>query len=190
MSAAVHEDIRRPRKLAILWLAPLQAASIFTVWAITGGGETLRAWILTALLWLMTLPLLVGLEGTLLAMLLFEPFRGLIRRAQYLFINYSGTDPIHLLTPIVTLLALAVLLSKNKLNIFWATPLAGSVSVLGLIFLLEIFNPQQGNLFVGLTGALFVLVPLAWFYFGQSIDERFLRLALRVMVALGILASA
>ena len=53
LSAAVHENMRRPRKLAILWMAPLQAATTFTVWAITGGGETLRAWILTALLWLM-----------------------------------------------------------------------------------------------------------------------------------------
>jgi len=189
LSAAV-ENIRRPRKLAILWIAPIQAAGIFTVWAIAGGGQTLRAWILTALLWLMTLPLLFGLEGTLLAMLLFEPFRGLIRRAQYLFINYSGEDPIHLLTPAVTLLALAVLLRKKRLHIFWATPLAGSVSVLGLIFLLEIFNPLQGSLFVGLTGALFMLVPLVWFYFGQSINERFLRTALSVTVVLGILASA
>ena len=55
---------------------------------------------------------------------------------------------------------------------------------------MEIFNPLQGGLYVGLTGALFMLVPLFWFYFGQSMDERFIQLALRVTVALGILASA
>lgn len=189
MSTAVHERVLRPRKLAILWLVPVQAAGLFTVWAINSGGQALRAWILTALLWLMTLPLLLSLEASLIAMMLFEPFRGLIRRAQYLIISYSGMDPIHLLTPVVTMMALAVLLKKQRLNILLATPLAGSVSVLGLIFFVEIFNPLQGSLFVGLTGALFMLVPLVWFYFGQAVSENFVEMALRLIVILGILAS-
>lgn len=189
MSTAVYERVFRPRKLAILWLAPVQAASLFTVWAISSGGQTLRAWILGALLWLMTLPLLVSLEASLIAMMLFEPFRGVLRRAQYLIVNYTEADPIHVLTPVVTLMALAVLVKKQRLNMLWATPLAGSVSVLGLIFFLEIFNPLQGSLFVGLTGALFLLVPVVWFYFGQSVSDTFVRTALRLIVIIGILAS-
>ena len=190
MSAAVHQRVFRPRKLAILWLAPVQAAVLFTVWAITSGGQTLRAWILTAFLWLMTLPLIVSLEGTLFAMMLFEPVRGLIRRAQYLIVSYSGEDPIHLLTPIATLLALIMLVRSQRLKLFWATPLATSVSILGLIFFLEIFNPLQGSLFVGLTGALFMLVPLVWFYFGQSVSEKFMQSALRLIVIAGIVARS
>jgi len=170
-------------------MVPVQAASAFTVWAISSGGETLRAWILTALLWLMTLPLLAGIEGALVAMMVFEPLRGLLRRAQYLFVNYTTEDPIHLLTPVVTLLAVIVVFQKQRLNMFWSTPLAGSVSVLGLIFFLEIFNPLQGNLFVGLTGALFMLVPIAWFYFGQTISEKFIHGALCLVVFLGILGT-
>jgi hypothetical protein len=173
----------------LLWLAPIQAASFFTVWAISAGGQTLRAWILTALLWLMTLPLFVSLEGTLLAMMLFEPFRGLLRRAQYLIVDYTSQDPIHLVTPIVTVLAMAALMRKERLNIFNATPLAGSVTLLGLLFFFEILNPLQGGLLVGLSGALFMLVPLAWFYFGQAAGERFMRLALNLIVFVGILAS-
>ena len=73
----------------------------------------------------MTLPLLVSLEGPLVAMMLFEPFRGLLRRAKYLLVDYSTEDPIHLLTPIVTFIAMAALLRKERLNIFSATPLAG-----------------------------------------------------------------
>ena len=189
MSATIYEQRLRPRKLTLLWLAPIQAASLFTVWAISAGGQTLRAWILTALLWLMTLPLLVSLEGPLVAMMLFEPFRGLLRRAQYLLVDYSTEDPIHLLTPIVTFIAMAALLRKERLNIFRATPLAGLASLLGLLFILEIFNPLQGGLFVGLSGALFTLVPLAWFYFGQAASEKFIRLALHLIVFIGILAS-
>ena len=105
MSTTVYEQVSKPRKSTLLWLAPIQAASLFTVWAIVSGGQTLRAWILTALLWLMTLPLLVSLESTLIAMISFEPLRGLIRRAQYLIVDYTGDDPIHLLTPLVTLMA-------------------------------------------------------------------------------------
>ena len=190
MSTTIYQQPQlRPRKLTILWLAPIQAASVFTVWAIAAGGQTLRAWILTALLWLMTLPLLVSLESTLVAMMLFEPFRGLLRRAQYLIVDYTTQDPIHLLTPIVTVVAMAALIRNERLNIFRATPLAGSVSLLGVLFFLEIFNPLQGGLAVGLSGALFLLVPLAWFYFGQSASERFIRLALNLIVFLGILAS-
>ncbi|MGZ9270615.1 MAG: hypothetical protein ACXW6T_15965, partial [Candidatus Binatia bacterium] len=107
MSATIYQQQQvRPRKLTLLWLAPLQAASVFTVWAISAGGQTLRAWILTALFWLMTLPLLVSVESTLVAMMLFEPFRGLLRRAQYLIVDYTTQEPIHLLTPIVTMMAM------------------------------------------------------------------------------------
>ena len=190
MSATIYQQQQAtPRKLTLLWLAPLQAASVFTVWAISAGGQTLRAWILTALFWLMTMPLLVSVESTLVAMMLFEPFRGLLRRAQYLLVDYTTQEPIHLLTPIVTMMAMSVLVRKEGLNIFRATPLAGLVSLLGLLCFLEIFNPLQGGLAVGLSGALFLLVPLAWFYFGQAASERFIRLALRLIVLLGILAS-
>jgi hypothetical protein len=144
---------------------------------------------LTALLWLMTLPLLVSLEATLVAMMLFEPFRGLLRRAQYLIVNYTTQDPIHLLTPVVTLVAMAALMRNERLNIFRATPLAGFVSLLAVWCFLEIFNPLQGGLAVGFSGALFLLVPLAWFYFGQAASEKFIRLALSLIVFLGILAS-
>jgi len=170
-------------------MAPLQAASLFTVWAITSGGETLRAWLLAATFWVMTMPLLAGLEGTLIAMMMFEPLRGFLRRAQFLLVNYSGEDPIHLLTPVVTFLAFAVLVKKQRLGMFWATPLAGWVSALALIFFVEIFNPLQGGLFVGFAGALFILVPVAWFYFGQAAGVRLMDIAFRLIVILGIIGS-
>jgi preprotein translocase subunit SecG len=188
MSTAV-QPAPQPRKLAILWMAPLQAASLFTVWAIGTGGESLRMWLLAAMVWLMSLPLLAGLEGALIAMMFFEPLRGLLRRAQYLFVNYSSEDPIHMVTPIVTMIAMMVLVRKGRLQQFWSTPLAGWVTLLGIIFFLEIFNPLQGSLFVGLSGALFVLVPLVWFYFGQAVNEKFMHTAMKVVMLLGIIGS-
>jgi hypothetical protein len=82
-----------------------------------------------------------------------------------------------------------MLLQRQKLRIFGATPLARLVSILGLVYFLEIFNPLQGGLSVGLSGALFVLVPVVWFYFGQAMKPAFMETALRLMVILGVLTS-
>ena len=163
--------------------------SVLAVWAVNVGGEALRWLGLGALAWSLALPLLFSLEAGLFAMMLFEPLRGFLRRAQYLFLPYSQTDPIHVVTPLVTMMAFAMLLQRRKFRIFRHSPLAGLVSLLGLIYFLEIFNPLQGGLTVGLSGALFMLVPVAWFYFGQAIKPAFLETAFRLVVVLGVLTS-
>ena len=189
LAATIPVGNRASRRSALLWFAPLQAVAAFTVLAIASGGQMLRTWLLGALLWILGLPLLVSLEAGLLAMILFEPFRGLIRRAQFLFLEYASEDPIHVLTPIVTIFALAALLRSRRLSIFHGAPLAASVSILALIYFLEIFNPLQGGLAVGLSGALFMLPPLVWFYFGQSVSEKFVTRTLQVVIVLGLVTS-
>jgi hypothetical protein len=173
----------------LIWLAPVQAAVVFSVIAVTSGGQMLRTWILGAMVWVMALPVLVSLEAGLVGMMLFEPLRGVIRRAQYLFVDYSASDPIHLLTPIVALLAFSLLLKNQGLDIFRQSRLAPPVSLLLLIYFIQIFNPLQGGLFIGLSGALFMLLPLLWFYFGQAAKSGFLRTALRLMVVMGLITS-
>jgi hypothetical protein len=189
MTSIAHAEMAPPRRSTLLWLAPLQAAAVFTVVAIASGAQTLRAWLCTALVWLLGLPLLVSLQAGLFAMMLFEPLRGVIRRAQYLFVDYSSEDPIHVITPIVTVIAFAMLVKTQRLTIFRASPLASWVSLLGLIYVVEILNPLQGGILVGVSGAMFVLVPLLWFYFGQAANERFMRNALGLIVVLGLLTS-
>src|SRR5256714_114889 len=188
-AATVPIDNRPQRRFTLLWFLPVQAVAAFTVLAIASGGQMLRTWLLGALLWLMGLPLLVSLEAGLVALVVFEPFRGLIRRAQYLCLDYAAEDPIHVLTPIVTIFALAALLRAKRLSIFRGLPLAGSVSILALIYVLEIFNPIQGGLLVGFAGALFILPPLVWFYFGQSVSEKFVTRILQFVIVLGLITS-
>ena len=178
-----------PRSQLKLWPAVTLPLSGFAVWAVNAGGEALRWLGLGALAWSLAVPLLVSLEAGLFAMMLFEPLRGFLRRAQYLFLPYSATDPIHVVTPLVTMLAFAMILQRRGLRMFRETPLAWLVSILGLIYVLEIFNPLQGGLSVGLSGALFMLVPVCWFYFGQTVKPAFLETALRLMVVLGVLTS-
>ena len=189
METVLETQPRESTRSAWIWFAPVQAAAAFTIFAVAAGGQVLRTWLLSALVWLMAMPLLVGLEAGLLAMMLFEPVRGVTRRAQYLFVDYAAQDPIHLLTPITTLCALVLLLRSRRLEMFVATPLAGAVSVLAAIYFLEIFNPLQGGIVIGLGGALFMLVPLVWFYFGQSVDEAFMQKAMQLIIALGIVTS-
>lgn len=149
----------------------------------------LRSWILGALLFAMALPLAISLEAGLLAMIIFEPFRGLTRRAEYLIVDYSQFDPIHVLTPLVALMAMGMMLHRYRLNIVRATPLATPVSILAAIFFVQIFNPLQGGLLTGLSGAMLILVPMCWFYFGQAVSSRFMRITFQVIVALGLLTS-
>jgi hypothetical protein len=183
--------IQRDKSLgpAKLWPLVTLPVSALVVWAVNTGGEALRWLGLGALAWSMIIPLLVSLEAGMFAMMLFEPLRGFIRRAQYLFLPYSQTDPIHVVTPLITLMAFTMLLQRGGLRIFRATPLAGLVSVLALIYFLEIFNPLQGGLTVGLSGALFMLIPVIWFYLGQTIKPAFIETAFRLMVILGVLTS-
>src|SRR5882724_9046639 len=177
---------QRPIKLWPMVTLPLSALA---VWAVNAGGEALR-WVgLGAIAWALAVPVLVSLEAGLFAMMIFEPFRGFLRRAQYLFLPYTPTDPIHVVTPLVTVLAFFLLLQRQRLRILKATPLAWLVSLLAFIYLVQIFNPFQGGISVGLSGALFYLVPVAWFYFGQDIKPQFLSKALRLVVVLGLISS-
>jgi hypothetical protein len=176
----------RPTKLWPVVTVPLSA---IVVWAVNSGGEALRWLGLGGLASAMVLALVVSLEAGLTAMMLFEPLRGFLRRVQYLFLPYSQMDPIHLVTPLVTMLGLAMLLQRRRFAIFRETPLAAPVSILAAIYVLQIFNPLQGGLSVGLSGALFTLVPVAWFYFGQAIKPRFLETVLPLIVALGLITS-
>ena len=187
--SAVIEQPNLVRRSLPLWLLPVQAASVFTLMAIGAGGQMLRTWFLAALTWLMALPLLVSLEAGLVAMMIFEPLRGIIRRGQYLFIDYSAEDPIHVLTPIVTIFALLALLRSHRLAILRASPMAVPVSLLALIYFVEVFNPLQGGIVVGLSGAMFSLIPVLWFYFGQYIQHAFLRKVLQLMIVIGLITS-
>ena len=189
MSSQALERSITPRRPLQLWPMVTLPLSALAAWAVNTGGEALRWLGLGTVAWTLALALFVSLEAGLFAMMLFEPLRGFLRRAQYLFLPYSQTDPIHVVTPLITIMAFAMLVQRRKLLLFRETPLAGLVSILGLIYFLQIFNPVQGGIAVGLSGALFMLVPVAWFYFGQTIKPEFLETAFRLIVILGILTS-
>ena len=183
----IESPARRPQlKLWPLGSLPL---SMGIMWALSTGGEALRWLVLGGLGSVMVFCLMVSLEAGMIAMMIFEPLRGFLRRAQYLYLTYSQSDPIHIITPVVTLLAFAVVLQRHRLRLLYQSRLAALVSLLAVIYFLQIFNPLQGGLSVGLSGAMFVLIPLLWFYFAQVIKPEFLLTAFRVIVVLGLITS-
>lgn len=189
MSVSLPPSPHALRRRPLVWVLPFQAASALTAFAITSGGQVLRAVLLGGLTCLMTLPLLASLEAALVALMLFEPNRGLLRRAQYLIVEYSAFDPIHALTPAVTLFAFAILLRVRGARVLWESPLAVPFSLLTLIYVLQIFNPLQGAFSVGVSGVIYMLVPMFWFYFGQAARPGFLATSLKLMIALGLVCS-
>lgn len=48
------------------------------------------------------------------------------------------------------------------------TKLAKWTLALMAIMVLQIFNPKQGGLMVGLAGAMFLIVPICWFWVGRT----------------------
>jgi hypothetical protein len=178
-----------PQRWRAFLFVPLSALSALTSLAVVSGGQIFRGLLLGGALWLLSLPLLYSLEGGLLAIMLFEPLRGFLRRAQFIFVEYTATDPIHLITPLVTILAFAILLWARRGHLFRQTKLSLPVTILAGIFLLQVFNPWQGTLMVGLSGALFILIPMTWFYFGQAVKTDFMARAMRLIVVMGLLCS-
>ena len=47
--------------------------------------------------------------------------------------------------------------------------LSQAMFALLIVMALEMFNPQQGGLVVGVTGALFYIVPVLWFFVGRQL---------------------
>ncbi len=189
MNEHAQPNPSRSLRALTLLLAPLSALSSVMAFAITSGGDVLRGLMLGGALWLMALPVLSSLEAGMLAILLFEPLRGFLRRAQFIFVEYTTNDPIHLVTPLITVLAFTILLWQRREKLFIAQPLGVPVTMLGLVFGLQIFNPFQGGLFVGLSGAMFILLPMAWFYFGQTMHSHFMTTVMRLIVVMGLICS-
>ncbi len=183
-------NLKHPvRRSPLLWLIPTQLMAIFVAASAAMGENLLRFSLLGGMLSAMLVPLLMSLEAGLFAIMIFEPFRGFLRRAQYILVPYSPTEPIHVLVPIVTLLAFLMVLFRHKLETIRLTPLASWTTALAAICFVQIFNPKQGSLFVGFSGGLFYLVPMAWFYFGQVVKTDFVPKLLRLIVILGLIAS-
>lgn len=122
------------------------------------------------------------------ATFLFLFLLGDIRRIVGLYIGFPTQDPLLLVGPAVTLLLSLPILYRLRLT----DPISKAVFAVTVLMTLEIFNPRQGSLTVGLTGAFFQLIPLLWFWIGRryGTDQVIFTLLFRLVLPLAVLATA
>ena len=91
---------------------------------------------------------------------------GDIRRALIPLVGWAGQDPLLLIGPIAVALLLVSPLVRGQIRL--DTRLSRWVAGLMLVMVIQMFNPKQGGLAVGVAGALFYIVPLLWFWAGRA----------------------
>lgn len=112
---------------------------------------------------------------------------GDIRRIVAAIAAPSTFDPLLLIAPAVTSVLVFPLLFGLKLR----EPLSKVVLGLLLVMGLEVLNPKQGSLNIGLSGAFFYIIPVMWFWIGRSLGSVALveTIIFRVVLPLGIIAG-
>jgi hypothetical protein len=104
-------------------------------------------------------PIIVG-------MMLFLPCLGEVRRLLLYIAPWSGTDPIQMIGPGIAAILFAQAVRRNQS--LPQTRIGSAVRILFAVMVLQIFNPLQGSIVVGLAGAMFYIVPLMWFWIGRN----------------------
>lgn len=132
------------------------------------------------------------IENGIMAILIYLPFMAFIRRFIYSFSPYISIDPILIVCDmlIVLMFSYLIICEKSRISSFYANNrLVKASFLLLLLFSLQIFNPLQGNLLVGLAGAKFYLVPLLWFFIGLFISKKFIKKILYLIVIIGFITA-
>lgn len=132
----------------------------------------------------------VSIYWSIIGVFAFLSVVGEVRRLLLYVQDWSGADPLLMVSPMVLLALLVVAVTKGDLSI--DTPASKLSALLAAIMVLQIFNPLQGPLAVGVGGILFVLVPFLWFWVGKAFGtEEFLyALFFRLVLPFSFVAAA
>ncbi len=130
----------------------------------------------------------------IIAILIFLPFMAFLRRAIYTVSPYAEYDPIHLVAPaLILFIFIGMLMSgRNRLSqAFKGSSLAKYVIVLLGLFVLQIFNPLQGGMLVGIGGSLYYVIPMVWFFFALCYaNNQLIGKLMNAIVIIGVITGA
>lgn len=132
------------------------------------------------------------IENGIMAIFIYLPFMAFIRRFIYSFSPYISIDPILIVCDmlIVLMFSYLIICEKSRISSFYANNrLVKASFILLLLFSLQIFNPLQGSLMVGLAGAKFYIVPLLWFFIGLFVSKKFIEKILYLVVIIGFITA-
>jgi hypothetical protein len=99
--------------------------------------------------------------------------------------SYAGLDLLLVVGPVFSIYLAVPLLLRLKVD----DKLSKAVLALMALMLLEIFNPRQGGIAVGVGGAMFFVIPILWFWVARNYatDRMMFVLFYRVFLPIGIL---
>ena len=169
----------------LLALTALSAAGLASLLAL--GAERLA--IAASILSFLSGWALLSRPAAIVAVFVFLAILGDFRRALIPLTGWSSEDPLLLVGPALAVLLFGLVAAGQPL--YLNTLLSRMVLALMSVMMLQIFNPFQDGIRVGLAGALFYLVPLLWFWIGRSYASIsfFRSVLLRVVVPVATLAS-
>jgi hypothetical protein len=101
-----------------------------------------------------------------LLMLGFLALQGDFRRILISISSLQNNDPVLLVGP--ALAFSLVVAAHYRGGLSFSTMTSKLVLFLMIVMGFQIFNPEQGGIVIGLSGGLFYLVPLLWFWVGQQ----------------------
>lgn len=182
------------KKGEILFLPFIILLALLSVRVILSEGNPLKILVIFQLVSIFCLIALFDIKASILLVFLYLPFKGLIRRLFYLIAPFTKYDPIHLTEPVYLSFLLLFLLLKMKKEIYeeYSRNKAFRVYLFLLfLFFVQIFNPLQGNILVGLAGAIFMIFPALWFIPGVLFrDEEFIRRVLKIISITAIITAS
>jgi hypothetical protein len=129
-----------------------------------------------------------NLRGAICASIIFLFLLGDIRRITASVVGSPSLDPLLLIGPFVTIWLVVPIF----INSFHLKGLIDKLTfALMVVMLLEVANPRQGGLTVGLAGVMFMLVPVLWYWVGRRYGTIQLVQVLlyRVIIPLGTCAA-
>ena len=112
---------------------------------------------------------------------------GDIRRMLGVVTGFPILDTLLVVGPAVAMILAIPVLLRLRLT----DTISKFVFALMIVMTLEIFNPRQGPIVVGISGALFYLIPILWFWVGREYGTETLlhNVIYRVVIPLGVLAA-
>lgn len=137
--------------------------------------------------------LLPKLSISVYALLIFFPILPFLRKLSFIGGGWTRFDPLLVLPHVVIIfmfLNLVFFKESTMLKFVKTNRVVKYVTVLGFIFLLEIINPVQGSVIVGLSGAMFIIIPMLWFYFSLGLSDKEFKTALKVIILIGLFTGA
>ena len=140
-------------------------------------------------------PLVIGIAWTqprtlLLFLVVWMIELGLIRRlvTNGGSVGLSG-DPLLIVGPLI-ILCLLLVMSSRRGAFHGRSTMASVVLGLNILALVEVVNPGQGTIMVGLGGLLFMLIPVCAFWVGRGlVDEELMRQIIWTVAVLGALTA-